>query len=84
MIECPFCKGSGRIEAKNLSVSSRFKLAREEKMMTQEEASRRMGCSRAQLANIEGDRGKPSFEVLVAAAEIYKVTTDFLTGRAGP
>lgn len=80
MVECPFCKGSGKVEASAISVGMRFKAARGD--MTQEEAAKRMGLSRAQIANIEGDRGKPSFEVLIAAAELYLVSTDYLTGRA--
>lgn len=84
MIECPFCMGSGRIEARSLSIGMRFKIAREAKTLTQEEAARRMGCGRPQLANLESDHGKPSFEVLVSAAELYGVTTDYLTGRATP
>ena len=79
MVECPFCKGSGKMEASAITVGLRFKAARGD--MTQEEAARRMGISRAQIANIEGDRGKPSFEVLIAAAELYAVSTDFLAGR---
>ena len=80
MVECPFCLGSGRVEASSITVGMRFRNARG--AMTQEEASTRMGVSRAQVANIEGDRGKPSFEMLLAAAELYGVSTDYLTGRA--
>jgi len=79
MIECPLCKGKGKVEPDSITVGDRFRALRG--VLRQEEMSSRLGISRAQVANLEGGRGLPSIEVLTRAADEFTVTVDWLLGR---
>jgi transcriptional regulator with XRE-family HTH domain len=48
---------------------------------TQAEIAPALAVSRAQLANLEGDRSRPGLEMLVKAADVFGVSIDYLLGR---
>lgn len=80
LIECPVCKGAGRIMPDALSIGARFRIEREKLNLTQAEMSVKVQIGRAQLANIEGDRSNPGLEVLVRLAKLSGCSTDYLLG----
>lgn len=80
-ITCPRCNGAGTIEAESISIGDRFKQQRTKLARTQAETAPLIGISRAQLANIEGDRSRPSIENFVKAADAFGVSVDYLLGR---
>lgn len=74
---CPYCKGSGRVEA---TLASRLTALRQAKGVSQEEVAEAVHVSRAQIANLERGRGEPSIQSLMMLASYFKVTTDYLLG----
>lgn len=74
---CPYCKGTGKVVA---SFQFRLVALRDAKGVTQLEASRNLGVSRAQLANLEIGRGGASVQFILKAAEYYNCTSDHLLG----
>lgn len=64
-----------------MTIGTRFLQRRNKLQRTQEELAPLLKVSRAQLANIEGDRGRPGLETLVHAANTFGCTVDFLLGR---
>jgi DNA-binding XRE family transcriptional regulator len=80
-IPCPRCNGTGRIEPDSITIGDRFKQLRSKMGVTQSEVAPKIGISRAQLANIEGDRSRPSIENFVRAADTFGVSVDYLLGR---
>ena len=83
MVDCPRCKGKGKIEAKGITIGDRLRACREAAGKSQEEVAAMFGTSRGQVANLEGDRGRPGIETLVKAADAFDVTVDYLLGRVG-
>lgn len=80
MIECPLCKGKGKIAPDTVSVGDRLRALRGSK--TQVEMANLLGLSRAQVANLEGGRGNPSLETLMRAADEFDTTVDWILGKA--
>lgn len=80
-IPCPRCGGSGHIEAESVTIGDRFKQQRSKMCLVQAELAPKLGISRAQLANIEGDRSRPSIENFVKAADVFGTSVDYLLGR---
>lgn len=74
---CPYCKGTGRIDA---SLASRLVALRAAKNVTQEEVAGAAGVSRSQIANLERGRGEPSISALLRLASYFHVSTDYLLG----
>lgn len=62
-------------------MARKFKEARQLKKLTAVEAAERLGVSQPALSAWEGGRKSPTVENLIAMAELYGVTTDFLLGR---
>ena len=81
-ITCPRCSGKGRVEPDSLSIGDRLRACRSKLEKRQDEIAPLLHISRAQLANLEGDRSRPGIETLVAAAKVYGVTVDYLLGLA--
>lgn len=59
----------------------RFKQARLQKNMKLIDAAQNLGVSQPTLSAWESERKSPSLSMLVKAAELYNVTTDYLLGR---
>lgn len=59
----------------------RFKQARLQKNMKLTDAAQNLGVSQPTLSAWESERKSPSLDMLVKAAELYGVTTDYLLGR---
>lgn len=75
---CPWCKGSGVVEA---TFASRLVHLREAKGVTQAEVAEAVHLSRAQIANLERGRGELSMRSLTRLADFYGTTTDHILGR---
>lgn len=74
-IICPHCDGSGRLPLGRASVGTMILAARKKSGMTQEELSRKVMLSRAQIANVEGGRSDMPIKTLVRFAEALGVPT---------
>ena len=48
--------------------------------MTQEQLSQRLGLTKSVISAYENGLRMPSYDVLIAIARIFKVSTDFLLG----
>jgi DNA-binding XRE family transcriptional regulator len=80
-VTCPMCGGSGKVAPKVESIGDRFRACRIKLSKTQAEVAPTLRISRAQLANLEGDRSRPGVEMLVRAADAFGVSVDYLLGR---
>lgn len=80
-VPCPHCNGTGRIAPQSMTIGTRFLRHRLKLERSQEQLAPLLKVSRAQLANIEGDRGRPGLETLVHAADVFGCSVDFLLGR---
>jgi DNA-binding XRE family transcriptional regulator len=80
-VTCPRCNGTGKVTADGISIGDRFRACRMKAAKTQAEMAPVLAISRAQLANLEGDRSRPGLEMLVKAANAYGVSVDYLLGR---
>lgn len=80
-VTCPKCKGTGKVSPEAISIGDRFRTCREQAGKTQAEVSPALRISRAQLANLEGDRSRPGLETLMLAADTFGVSIDYLLGR---
>ena len=57
-----------------------LKRLRRKNDMTQEQLSQRLGLTKSVISAYETGLRMPSYDVLIAIARIFKVTTDFLLG----
>ena len=57
-----------------------LKKLRRQNDMTQEQLSQRLGLTKSVISAYENGLRMPSYDVLIAIARIFKVTTDFLLG----
>jgi DNA-binding XRE family transcriptional regulator len=80
-VTCPRCGGTGKVAPEAISIGDRFKACRTKLGKTQAEMAPVLQISRAQLANLEGDRSRPGLEMLVRAADAFGVSIDHLLGR---
>ena len=55
---------------------------RRAKGLTQKQVSDGIGISEVGLQNYENGRRKPAFDVLIALADFYNVSLDYLVGRS--
>lgn len=66
-------------------LGARIAALRREQGLSQAELARRLGISASAVGMYEQGRREPSIELLVAMAEDFHVSTDYLlTGRPGP
>ncbi len=63
-------------------MARKFKEARKINKLTAVEAANHLGVSQAALSAWESGRKSPTVENLIAMADLYGVTTDFLLGRS--
>lgn len=76
--QCPLCDGTGEVKGRELTLGDRLRAARHNH--TQDEVAAVVSISRAQIANLEADRGNPSIPVLIELAGYYRVSIDWLLG----
>ncbi len=77
-MKCPYCCGTGKCEP---TLAARVRAARNDIGLTQEQVADGLKISRAQLANMEAGRTKASLPVLIALADLYGKSLDWLVGR---
>lgn len=53
---------------------------RKKKKLTQEDAAKRIGIPRSTYSNYESGKREPDLETLKLLADLYEVSTDYLTG----
>jgi DNA-binding XRE family transcriptional regulator len=82
LVVCPRCQGKGKIEPDTMSIGDRLRACRMKLEKRQDEIAPLLHISRAQLANLEGDRSRPGIETIVACAKVYGVSVDYLLGLA--
>lgn len=68
-IACPRCEGIGYLSAATATVGDMIARKRNAIGMTQQQLAAHVGCSRAQVANIESGRHDPPISRLRAFAE---------------
>lgn len=62
--------------------SERLKLCRENKRWKQREVADAVGVNLRTYQGYEGGRSEPKYETLVALADFFEVSVDYLLGRA--
>ena len=70
-VKCPHCDGSGRLSLERASVGDMILARRKACGMTQDDLSKKMLLSRAQIANIEGGRSDIPIKTLQRFAEAF-------------
>lgn len=63
------------------TMGARLKALRIEKKLTQSEAAKILHVQQPTYCEYELDKKRPSYETLIAIADLYKVSTDYLLGR---
>ena len=64
----------------NPNIAKNIKSLREAQKMTQAELAERVGVTGATISTYEVGTRMPSYEVLIALAQVFKVSTDNLLG----
>ena len=59
----------------------RLRLARKSKGITQEEAAKQLGISLRTYRRYETGEAEPGIIIVVAIADLYEISIDYLTGR---
>jgi transcriptional regulator with XRE-family HTH domain len=73
-MECPTCKGTGKIELKGLGLGDRLRFAREKAGLTLREVERRTGLSNPVVSQYENGKVKqPSFRAIMKLCEAYGI-----------
>ena len=70
-VKCPHCDGSGRLSLERATVGDMILARRKACEMTQEDLSKKMLLSRAQIANIEGGRSDVPVKTLQRFGEAF-------------
>ncbi|MCL2696629.1 MAG: helix-turn-helix domain-containing protein [Oscillospiraceae bacterium] len=60
----------------------RLKLLRKEHNITQKQLGEAIGASERGIQNYELNERKPAYDVLIALANYFNVSLDYLTGRS--
>lgn len=66
---------------KESALSNRLRALREEADYTQEDVSRQLHVRRQTYSNYETERRTPSIDTIVALAELYHVSVDYLINK---
>jgi len=61
-----------------ITIGERIKFLRESKKLTQHDLSEKINISRGNLSNYENDRFKPASDSIIAIADFFSVSTDWL------
>lgn len=64
-----------------MTFSERLVSLRKEKKITQKQLAIELNLSEVGIQNYEGGRRKPAYDVLIALAEYFQVSIDYLVGR---
>ena len=64
-----------------MEIGDRLKSLRIDADLTQQEVANRLGIRKRSYQHHEANETRPTYENLVALADLYKVTTDYLLGR---
>lgn len=64
-----------------MNLSDRLRLLRKEHKITQKTVARELGLTERQYQRLEAGTSKPHFDTLMAAADFYDVSLDYLVGR---
>ncbi|MCL2425060.1 MAG: helix-turn-helix transcriptional regulator [Oscillospiraceae bacterium] len=67
--------------AKKSMFSKNMAKLRQEKGLSQRQASAELGISQALLSHYENDTREPKLEFIIKVCDFYAVTTDFILGR---
>ena len=70
------------MDKKNESIGYRFRHLRKGLHLTQETTAEKLGVSLALYSRIENDHQEPSTHILIAAADLFAVSLDYLVGRS--
>lgn len=62
--------------------SKRLVLLRKSHNLTQKQLASELGLSEVGIQNYEGNRRKPAYDVLIALADYFDVSLDYLVGRS--
>lgn len=62
-------------------LAERMQLLRKERKLTQKDVAAHLGITVRTYQYYEGDDHRPDLETIVALADFYNVTTDYLLGR---
>lgn len=64
-----------------IDLSIRLRQLRLEKHLRQEQVAELIGVTKSAISAYENDLRRPSFDVLLQLANLYRVSTDYLLGR---
>ncbi|PWM72375.1 MAG: hypothetical protein DBX59_06250 [Bacillota bacterium] len=64
-----------------MKIGQKIKQLRTENNIPQKDLANKLNISQALLSYYESDSRRPSYEVLVAIADFFDTTTDYLLGR---
>lgn len=70
-IRCPHCEGSGRLLIERTTIGDMILAARKKSGLTQDELSKKVLLSRAQVANIESGRSDLPMKTLQRFADAF-------------
>lgn len=65
-----------------MKYGNRIAHLRDERRLTQEELSSKVGITRAALSHYENNRREPDYETIQKIADFFKVSVDYLVGRS--
>lgn len=65
-----------------MTFAERLVQLRKEKNITQKQLANELNLSEVGIQNYEGERRKPAFDVLLALADYFDVSLDYLCGRS--
>lgn len=64
-----------------IDIGSRIKELRKERGWTQEILAQKLDVKQNTISHYESNESRPGFEVLIAIADIFDVSADYLLGR---
>lgn len=65
-----------------MTFSERLVQLRKEKNITQRQLANELNLSEVGIQNYEGERRKPAYDALIALADYFDVSLDYLVGRS--
>ena len=65
-----------------MTFSERLLQLRKEKNITQKQLASALNLSEVGIQNYEGGRRKPAYDILIALADYFNVSLDYLVGRS--
>ena len=65
-----------------MTFAERLVQLRKENNITQKQLAKELSVSEVGVQNYEGERRKPAFDVLIALADYFNVSLDYLVGRS--